>query len=112
MLVLTRSLLREPGINKLLSKNGIKFLYFNLISTLIFSCLYIIIDNFNSIEEKTYNDYSYWLWFSIITQTTVGYNSITDKNGNNIIWIKNSMIFKFINMLQLISIFIITAIFI
>tara|TARA_Y100000768_G_scaffold277769_1_gene213164 strand:+ start:13217 stop:13555 length:339 start_codon:yes stop_codon:yes gene_type:complete len=109
MIILINSLLNKSGVNKIISKPGIKFLYYNLISTLIFTCLYIIVDIIYSIEAKNYSDYCYWLWFSLISQTTVGYNSITDNKGNSINWINNNMIFKMINILQLISIFIITA---
>lgn len=123
-------------INKLLvfkklsfSNKAMIYLIINLFNVLLFSILYYIQDYFisNNIElskilgilDKNYkekpevNSFSYYFWFSLITQSTVGYNNILNRDGKNIPFMKISYYpFKFLNIIQLISIFAITALFI
>ena len=122
-----------------ISKNGKKYLIINFLSIIIFAFLYYINDYFiiNNIElakkiKLIENDYNiqnniqnnnstnklnlilYYIWFSLITQTTIGYNGFIDpNNGVNIpfILIKNNS-YKIINIMQIISIFIYASIFI
>lgn len=103
-------------------------IYLNLIAVLLFGILYYIQDKFiiNNIktskqlgllketyEDKMYNENSspflYHLWFSLITQTTVGYTGLVNqKTGDNIPFDKSpNRVFQFLNILQLISVFII-----
>ena len=51
---------------------------------------------------------SYYLWFSLITQTTVGYTGMLQSKGQPETFTSmRSNVFKFLNILQLSSIFII-----
>lgn len=52
----------------------------------------------------------YWLWFSLVTQTTVGYSGSQTTTGTNIPFAKiTNHAYKAINIVQLLSIFGITA---
>ena len=87
-------------ILRILNKNknkGLRFFIINLLCILFFSLIYYIEDviYFN---EKTYIDYFY---FSMVTQTTVGYGDITPRE-------KGFM--KFISVCQLMSILVILSI--
>lgn len=85
-------------ILRILNKNkGLRFFIINLLCILFFSLIYYIEDviYFN---EKTYIDYFY---FSMVTQTTVGYGDITPRDEG---------FMKFISVCQLMSILIILSI--
>ena len=100
-----------------LRNKGIKFVIYNLISTLIFGILYWLSDWFflnntalstklNLGHETNTFRFDEYLHFSLTTQTTVGYGGIgtaitnsKNKNPNN----KNK-IFEYLNFMQLISI--------
>lgn len=94
------------------SEKAFYFISFHFGATFIFAILYWFQDKFHIRKKSEPKDgFAYWLWFSTITQTTVGYSGIETSNGipdqyNKI----SSNIFKFINFAQLFSIFIITAI--
>ena len=64
-------------------------------------------------EARTY---SYWLWFSLVTQTTVGYAvESTTKDGFfelNEYPSKYKYVYRFINIIQMSSIFLIASLFI
>ena len=111
------------------SNKALFYLLISLLNVLIFTILYYIQDYFisNNIElskklgilDKNYNEkpeiisFLYYFWFSLITQTTVGYNNILNKNGQVLSFMKISYYpFKFLNIIQLISIFAISALFI
>tara|TARA_Y100001958_G_scaffold134846_1_gene105681 strand:- start:44 stop:394 length:351 start_codon:yes stop_codon:yes gene_type:complete len=52
----------------------------------------------------------YWLWFSLVTQTTVGYGGAQTSQGLGIPFMKmKNHVYKTLNIMQLISIFAITA---
>lgn len=116
---------------KLLSNRGKKYLLINFASVIIFALLYYINDYFiiNNSElaknlgfvEKNYkvdnnkvNSIIYYIYFSLITQTTIGYSGIlNEKTGLNIPFSKleyNS--YKFLNIMQISSIFIYASLFI
>ena len=116
---------------KLLSNRGKKYLLINFASVIIFAVLYYINDYFiiNNSElaknlgfvEKNYkvnnnkvNSIIYYIYFSLITQTTIGYSGIlNEKTGLNIPFSKleyNS--YKFLNIMQISSIFIYASLFI
>ena len=85
-------------ILRILNKNkGLRFFIINLLCILFFSLIYYIEDviYFN---EKTYIDYFY---FSLVTQTTVGYGDMRPRD-------KGFM--KFISCCQLMSILLILSI--
>lgn len=112
-----------------LSKKSKKIILINLLSVLIFAILYYIQDYIISyypifskkylLESKNKNNndkdnditlkpFIYYIWFSLITQSTVGYTGIIRNDNrpqsfNNII----SIPFKVLNILQISSIFII-----
>lgn len=111
------------------SNKALIYLLISLLNVLIFTILYYIQDYFisNNIElskklgilDKNYNEkpeiisFLYYFWFSLITQTTVGYNNILNKNGQILSFMKISYYpFKFLNIIQLVSIFAISALFI
>ena len=118
---------------KLFNNKGIYYILTNFLIVIIFAILYYIQDFFitKNIEfskqvgilDKNYNENNnenseiksllYYFWFSLVTQTTVGYGTIINSNGKQIPFIKIEYIpFKILNILQLISIFVIAAIFI
>lgn len=117
-------------INSKISNNGKKYLLINFLSVIIFGILYFLNDYFisNNIElakkigfvEKNYkftNDKSnsliYYIWFSLITQTTLGYTGlINEKTGINIPFSKGFNSFKILNILQISTIFIYASLFI
>ena len=112
-----------------LNKKGKNFLYYHMLSAIIFALLYYIEDyfitNYSSLAKKLnfiskdydsskdeVNTLLYYLWFSFITQTTVGYGGVlNEKTGRSVPWSKiHYRPYKVINITQLISIFVITAI--
>ena len=85
-------------ILRVLNKNkGLRFFIINLLCILFFSLIYYLEDviYFN---EKTLLDYFY---FSLVTQTTVGYGDITPREEG---------LMKFISFFQLMSILLILSI--
>lgn len=112
-----------------LNKKGKNFLYYHLLATIIFGLLYYLQDyfitNYTSLAKKLKlisEDYDaskdnidsllYYLWFSLITQTTVGYTGLLNEHtGLSVPWSKiHYRSYKIINITQLISIFVISAI--
>jgi hypothetical protein len=83
--------------NNLNKNKGLRFFIINLFCILFFSLIYYIEDviYFN---EKTYMDYFY---FSLVTQTMVGYGDITPRDTG---------IMRFISCCQLMSILFILSI--
>ena len=116
----------NPFFITIMKKRGYKFLQYHFISVIIFGILYWLEDIFYSYYPKLAkslylgeNDgppadtLLYYLWFSLITQTTVGYSGISQRKGGKISFtLIKSPLFKILNYLQLCSIFIITALFI
>ena len=111
-----------------LNKKGKNFLYYHLLAVIIFGLLYYLQDffisnnpllakklkfipeNYDASKDKP-NNILYYLWLSLITQTTVGYSGIlNERSGMSIPWSKlHYRTYKIINITQLISIFLITA---
>ena len=116
---------------KFVSQKAKYILIFNLILVFIFSLLYYIQDyiityypdfsekylleyeknNIHNKDKFTLKPFLYYIWFSLITQSTVGYTGIITANNtpesfDNI----RSIPFKIINILQLTSIFIVPSI--
>ena len=104
------------------SNKGYKFLKLHLFSMLIFGFIYWIQDyimtHYSHKTEKSglgkgippTNSLFYWLWFSAITQTTIGYNGPASQSGVTITFAKNhNLLFKIINLTQIMSVFLITA---
>lgn len=100
------------------SSVGVQFIIAQIVASVIFALLYYIQDRviYNhrdlaakvwlinddfKIEDHNHNSLLYWMWLSIIVQSTVGNNLPFSTKGNNI--------YPIINILQLISIFGITA---
>ena len=113
------------NINLIGSKKGKKYFKYQLFLVVIFSILYWISDCLLSYYPKLSkelllgyythqnppNPYYYWLWHSLVTQTTVGYTGLISEKGNNISILKlHSNIYKLLNFTQLFSIIITTAI--
>ena len=117
---------------KILKSKGTKFLYYHFGAVLCFGILYLLSD----FTEDMFNDFSvkylnrpssvdaakglagggkivqslvYWLWFALVTQSTLGYGGVIDSQGNSIPFYKNSYPFQFLNICQISSIFIISA---
>lgn len=96
-----------------------KFFLYNIISVLLFAFLYWFNDWFitnhpdfavnymktNKGDGKV-NTFIYYLWFSLITQTTVGYTGIINTSGVSEPFSKIPFwTFKLLNIIQLFSIF-------
>jgi len=113
-----------------LNKKGNNFLYYHLLAAIIFGLLYYLQDyfitNYSSLAKKLKfipEDYDaskdkantllYYLWFSLITQTTVGYTGVlNERTGLSVPWSKiHYRTYKIINITQLLSIFYISAVF-
>jgi hypothetical protein len=111
-----------------LNKKGKKFFYYHLLASIVFAILYYIQDFFisnNPLLAKKLKfipeDYDaskdkpdsiiYYLWFSLITQTTVGYGGLlNERTGASVPWSKiHYRTYKVINITQLISVFYISA---
>lgn len=112
-----------------LNKKGKNFLYYHLLAVIIFGLLYYIQDFFINnypllakrlkfipedydASQDIANNILYYLWFSLITQTTVGYSDIiNEKTSQPLLWNKiNYRTYKIINVTQLLSIFFISAV--
>ena len=89
-----------------LKKRAYNFLLYNIILTFMFSIIYWILDKISaSFYPGKSNGILYWLWFSLITQTTVGYMGPEEKTGKILSYHKTTTLFKCINFLQLFSVF-------
>ena len=90
---------------------GFKYIFINILFILVFSIFYYISDilSIYEIDDPWY----YWLYFSSITQTTVGYGGIEVKGkpGINIMTLK-SVYIKILLFLQLLSVILINGYFI
>jgi len=112
----------------LISKKGKKFFYYHLLAILIFGILYYLQDyfitNYSILAKKLkiipedydasldeVDDIFYYLWFSLITQTTVGYSGLVNERTSKVVpWNKiNYRTYKVINIIQLLSIFYISG---
>tara|TARA_Y100000591_G_C21775493_1_gene668052 strand:- start:111 stop:458 length:348 start_codon:yes stop_codon:yes gene_type:complete len=107
-------------LRKKIKNKKYAFIIYNLIAIFIFSVIYWACDKYlddgTSIHEEKkdkkndYGTFFYWLWFSVITQTTVGYMFFN--SNHEVFYNKRSIkldLFKFINILQCCSIFIISG---
>jgi len=90
---------------------GYKYIFINILSILLFSIFYYISDIYSVYEIN--DPWYYWLYFSSITQTTVGYGGIEVKgeSGVNIMTFKSISI-KILLFLQLLSVILINGYFI
>ena len=99
-----------------------KFLFIHILSVIIFAILYYLDDYITTKYPKLINklhlgkpqnnkyvsSFVYYLWYSLITQTTVGYAGLLDASGVNIPFIKiESKLYIIFNFLQLLSIILI-----
>tara|TARA_B100001093_G_scaffold520497_1_gene616837 strand:- start:7503 stop:7853 length:351 start_codon:yes stop_codon:yes gene_type:complete len=106
-------------LSKEYSKNkGIKYIFCNLFLTFLFAILYWLSDKFiehfpdfskkNGLGTiKSIDSFYSYLYYSLITQTTVGYSGILPDGGN--VRSSNSNLIKITNIFQLLSIVIITG---
>ena len=99
-----------------------RFLKWHLGATVVFAILYKVFDEFMSdfpVEAESIglgetvppaDTFLYWIWFSLVTQSTVGYGGPETSKGRGVPFsrIRNNA-YKALNLLQLISIFAITA---
>ena len=115
----------------LFKKFNLRFFYLNLIAVVVFGLLYYAQDVFitshqelakrlNILDETPdkvnySNEVSplpYYFWFSLITQTTVGYSGADNsKTGKSVSYLNSpNRLSKFVNFLQLLSILFIISI--
>ena len=114
----------------LINKDKRTFFTMNMIAVVVFAVLYVIQDyivcDFPELAKSlkfirkdydasndTPNSFLYYIWFSLITQTTVGYAGIVNTKTNEVYHFENDeyRISKLINLIQLMSVFYIGAIF-
>ena len=116
----------------LLSKMNKKFLFVNFGTILFFAIIYYLQDWFiltniklsqdlglleKDIPKKYYSweasPFYYYLWYSLITQTTVGYGGVIDTaTGKSVSFLKlPNRLFKALNVLQLLSVILVASIF-
>ena len=106
----------------MLKKSGIRFLKYNILSTFIFAFLYwiqdLLLTDYPKISAELYLgkssppavSFQYYLWYSLITQTTVGYGGMLHANGDCVPYQKIKEVpLKVLNFMQLFSIFFIAA---
>ena len=104
------------------SSKKMRFLKYHIYSVIIFGLLYWFQDNIVNDYPKFFIKYGfgqsvdrpdsffYWMWFSLVTQTTVGYSGAVGSDGSQIAFNKiTNNVYKILNTLQLLSIFFITA---
>lgn len=111
-------------LSKKIIHNPIQFIILQLLITLIFALIYFFNEKWcrNNLDlAKKYNlinkeitqeklnkipeqNLIYYLWFSLITQTTVGYANMLPIDGQELFKLN-----KIINIFQLISIFVVIA---
>lgn len=106
-------------LSKEYSKNkGIKYIFCNLFLIIFFALLYWLCDKFieyfpefskkNGLGTiKTVDSLYSYIYYSLITQTTVGYSGILPDGGN--VRSSNSNLIKITNIFQLLSIVIISG---
>tara|TARA_Y100000768_G_scaffold371045_1_gene337389 strand:+ start:662 stop:1060 length:399 start_codon:yes stop_codon:yes gene_type:complete len=131
MINMTRfDFLKNISLPFIQNKNAMYCLFTQLIAVIIFAFLYWcaeqlmikynteyseLINQKHTAETKEtlmFNSFIYYLWFSFITQTTVGYAGVISPYGVPFDWISDHNIYiKYINIVQLISIFYIIAVF-
>ena len=105
-------------------KKVVKFVLLHLFFVIFFGILYwisdIILSKYPDFSKKHLGlvevdfgnrgedsqDLFYYLWFSAVTQTTVGYGGLIDKKGKAIQLIKSDYLWRFFNLSQLLSVFI------
>lgn len=109
----------------LTKKFNLRFFWLNLISVFVFTVLYYVQDLLmvkykdqalrygllkKDYHTKFYSNESsslyYYLWYSLITQTTVGYSgSVDSKTGESVPFLESpNRVFKFLNVMQLCSV--------
>lgn len=99
-----------------------KFLLYHFGATIIFGILYYLQDYFVSNypdlahrlklgkAEPPNNTFDYWMWFSLLTQTTIGYSGPDSGSATNISYTRHpNVLFKILSFTQFASVFIITA---
>lgn len=89
------------------------FIKSNLFAVLFFGILYFVCSIWELERDKRESEtgksigFFYWIWFSLVTQTTVGYSIWEDPSYGEVKTNYNT--FKIINIAQLISIFVIAG---
>ena len=93
-----------------LKNKGLKYIYGNLLCIIIFAILYYLSDIYSLYDIN--DPWYYWLYFSSITQTTVGYSGIEIKGrpGVNIMTLESGSL-KILLFLQLTCIILINGYF-
>ena len=84
-------------------KGLIVFLIINFGLVFLFSILYFLTGRYSGTKEEKKKHYQDCLWYSLLTQTTVGYRSETFSEMSDGV--------KTVNMLQLTSIFVVVGLF-
>lgn len=97
------------------------FLKYHFGAVILFGILYWIQDMFVTYQPKLANELGFgkaynppdslfdWVWFSAITQTTVGYDRLSDGGKRQSFNNTPNYIFKIINFVQICSIFILSS---
>ena len=113
---------------KIIKNKSAKYFYINILLVILFAIFYYTQDIFlikyrdiaiqykllsTNYYSNQANDFIYYLWFSLITQSTLGYAGLINGRGQNIPFNNiNSNLFIILNFLQIISIFVVNGLFI
>ena len=117
---------------RLFEKINKNFFFAHIGCVILFALLYQLQDNFilnnidfaqkiglmeKNIPKKYYSwkssPFYYYIWYSLITQTTVGYGGVVDTaTGDTVSFIQiPNRLFKILNVIQLLSVILIAAVF-
>ena len=101
----------------------LRFLKYHLGAVVVFALLYKAQDEFMSrFPEQAKSlglghthppadPFYYWLWYSALTQSTIGYAGPVTRSGHSVSYIAMpNVAYKIINMAQVLSVIVITAI--
>lgn len=105
--------------NFITSNKKLLYIIINIFLTLFFGLTYWLIDILSIHNRKllgikksnlSNNSLIYYIWYSLITQTTVGYGGLVNYKDVNVDFNNELNIIKIVNIIQLLTIFLVPLI--